>query len=325
MRTVNGVELPRVLTAPQAARLGLTRAKIRTELRRGNWQRLASGILLTRPDEPSRADWAEAGVAVAGEGSAVTGWDALRAIGLGGRTPPDTPPVVLMPRGLSRQVGQVRLRTTRRPYSWRLLPADCSTMPLTPVVATARAVADAALEFHDTGSARAVVTSAVQRRACSVDELLAELATAPRRDSAALRRAVADAVAGARSAAESYASGRLARAAVPAFELNVPIVRPGEPRYVVDVLWRALRAALEIDSREFHLSERGWQRTLARHNTLTRLGLAVVHYPPSATRARGWPGEVAGWLHARAAELGVPYPRGRGVLPGTPAPFVLGS
>jgi hypothetical protein len=99
-----------VLTPPQAAALGLSRSRIRTEIRRGNWQRLAPGVLLTRPDEPTRADWAEAGTALAGRTAAVTGWDALRARGLGDRTAPPGLPLVLMRSGLSRAVGGVRLR-----------------------------------------------------------------------------------------------------------------------------------------------------------------------------------------------------------------------
>ncbi len=325
MRTVNGYQLPRILTAAQAGRLGLTRARTRTELRRGNWQRLASGVLLTRPDEPTRADWAEVGVALAGPGAAVTGWDALRAAGFGERTaPPPSPPVVLARAGMNRVVGGVRLRRTSRPYTARTVPAAADLLPLTPVVSPARAVADAALEYRDRAAVRALVTSAIQRRACRLDELLAELAGVPRNRSAGLRSALADAADGARSVAEARAARCLARAPVPGFELNVPIVRGGRVLYVVDVLWRALRAALEIDSREYHFAEADWKATMARHNTLTGLGLAVTHYPPSAVARPGWAEQVRAWLAGRAAELGVPMPRTRGVLAGgAPAPFAV--
>lgn len=76
---------------------------------------------------------------------------------------------------------------------------------------------------------------------------------------------------------------------------------------VADVLWRDLRAVLEIDSREFHLSEAEWKATMQRHNRLTSAGLALTHYPPSATGDPAWPDEVARWLHHRARELGVRY------------------
>lgn len=108
---------------------------------------------------------------------------------------------------------------------------------------------------------------------------------------------------GARSAAEAAAAAaaaRLGRGGVPPFELNVPVVdEQGELIFVVDVLWRELRAALEIDSREYHFSETDWLATLDRHNELTRYGLAVSHYAPSIVtkRGAGWVAEVDDWLH----------------------------
>jgi hypothetical protein len=304
----NGFELPRVLTAPQASRLNITPGRIRTEVRRGNWQRLASRIVLARPDEPTGADWAEVGVALAGRGAAVTGWDALRARGLGDRVPPGPLVLVLSPRGLNRVVGGVRLRRTDRPFVRTQVSVHSATLPLAPIVATARAVADAALEYQDADRVRALVTSAVQRRACRIEDLLAELRAGPRNGSRLLRLALVDAIDGARSAAEATAVGKLRRAPVPSFELNVPIFdAPGRLMYVVDVLWRELRTVLEIDSREYHFSERAWKATMDRHNQLTRRGLAVTHYPPSAVTKRGWTGEVVDWLTERAAELGVRY------------------
>jgi hypothetical protein len=117
-------------------------------------------------------------------------------------------------------------------------------------------------------------------------------------------------------------------ARVPAFELNVPIVRNGKVIVVVDALWRTLRAALEIDGREYHFSEQEWKATMRRHNALTRFGLALTHYPPSEIfdRASGWTNDVRDWLAARSAEIGVPLPRQRGVLrppAAGPTPFVI--
>ena len=65
-------------------------------------------------------------------------------------------------------------------------------------------------------------------------------------------------------------------------------------------------AVLEIDGREYHLSEAHWKATMARHNRLIKAGYAVTHYPPSAIRDGGlaWVAEVDDWLRARALELG---------------------
>jgi hypothetical protein len=193
-----------------------------------------------------------------------------------------------------------------------------------------RAVADHALDCRDLGAIRTVIGAAVQRRHCTVPELLAEYEAGPRNRSKLLRLALADAADGARSAAEATASRRLARGPVPPFELNVPIVdEQGRLLYIVDTLWRELRAALEIDSREYHFGIEEWESTLERHNELTRYGLAITHYPPRLVTHRGstFVPDVSDWLLRRAEELRVPLPAGSGIrrppLGEPPPPFVV--
>lgn len=326
MRRFNGFELPRVLLPPQAEALGITRARARTELRRGNWQRLASGILLTRPDEPTRSDWAQVGVALAPTGAAVTGWDVVRLHGIGDREPPGTHVLVVSSRGMHRVVGGVRIVRSARPYRYVVTAPGPGRWAEVPLVSTTRAVVDTALADSSRTRVRALVTSAVQRRACRLEDLLAELGAAPRRGSHNLRLALADARDGARSVAEARAVGKLRRADVPAFELNVPVVIGGRVRFYVDVLWRELRAGLEIDGREYHFTEREWLATIARHNELVAGGLALQHAAPSVVNRSDWAGGISEWLRARAADLGVPYCRGGVIAPPpgrTPPPLVL--
>ncbi len=170
----------------------------------------------------------------------------------------------------------------------------------------ARAVADTALYQRWLGSVRAMVAAAVQHGLCSVEELTDQLAACPRNNSALLRRALGELADGARSAAEVVATDYLRRADVPPFELNAPIMDRGQLVAIADVLWRELRAVLEIDSREFHFSASDWQATMRRHNRLVRMGYAVTHYPPSAV-GPAWTVEVESWLRARARELALPY------------------
>lgn len=301
------IDLPRVLTPSIALACGISPARQRTELRRGRWRRLAQGVLLTRPDEPSRADWAQAGLAIVGAHGALSGWDVARLVGLGSHTPPSPDVLVLTTRGESRRVGQVWIRKVAPPLAFRCSAAEDPVLPLVQVAPLPRAVIDTALIDRRARSVRALITSAVQRELCSVEELTEQLRMAARRNSAAARRALEDAAAGARSVAEAEAARQLRAGDVPPFELNVPIVHAGRVIAVADVLWRALRAVLEIDSREFHLSEAEWKATMRRHNRLTSTGLALTHYPPSTTRRPGWVDEVARWLRGRACELGRPY------------------
>jgi hypothetical protein len=301
------IDLPRVLSPTLADACGISRARVRTELCRGRWRRLAQGVVLTRPDEPTRTDWAHAGLLVAGHRSALTGWDVVRLVGLGARAPAHRDILVLTTIGGSRRVGQAWIRQVAPPLATRLTSADDPQLPLVQVTLLARAIVDTAIAAARPRPVRALVTSAIQRELCSVEDLCEQAIRAPRRHSAALTLALADAVAGARSVAEAEAAQRLRVGDIPPFELNVPIIRAGARIAVADVLWRDLRAALEIDSREFHFSEADWKATGARHNRLTSAGLALTHYPPSATGDPGWVDEVAQWLRGRAHELGVPF------------------
>ncbi len=287
-------------------RLAISRSRMRTELRNRRWQALAAGVVLTRPDEPTREDWADVGVLLAGRGSAVTGWDAVRARGIGDPGPPNRLVTVLSPDITGRVVGGVRIRRTDRPFETTVQPLGAPLEHL-PLAALPRAVTDAALDYRTLGPVRALVSAAVQRRHCAVPDLLAEYSAGPRNNSRLLRIALADLLDGARSAAEAAAVRKLGRGGVPAFEVNVSIVdAAGRLLRVVDLFWRALRAVIEIDSRAFHFSEADWQATLARHNELTRHGLALLHYAPRAVTARGstFVTEVAAWLRVARRRVG---------------------
>jgi hypothetical protein len=298
-----------VLTASTARRLGITRAAVRHGIARHGWRPLARGLVLTVPGDPTRADWALAGLAVAGTSSALSGWDALRLLGHGmaARTPPSDDVLILVRHGANHRLGAARIRVTPRPFTRWCTSVHDPTLPLVPVASPARAVADAALQHHWLGAVRAMVAAAIQHEQCELDELANELSACPRHGSALLRRALAEIGEGARSTAEASAADYLRRAGVPLFELNAPIYdTSGQLVAVADVLWRELRAVLEIDSRAFHFKAADWQATMRRHNALVRLGYAVTHYPPSAL-GPAWADEVEVWLRARAAELGMTY------------------
>jgi hypothetical protein len=179
------------------------------------------------------------------------------------------------------------------------------------VVSAARALADAALHIDHLAPVRAMATTAIQRRLCDVEQLRAELEASPRNGSAHLRTSLQDILAGARSVAEAEAIALLTDACLPPFEVNAAVHdAAGNLVAVVDVLWRKLRFAVEIDSREFHFSERDWHETMRRHNRLSGLGYAVAHYAPSDIRQRkaGWAREVGHALRARADELNLCWP-----------------
>jgi hypothetical protein len=325
------VDLPRVLSTRDARNLGMSKDAMEHAIAAFGWQRLTRGFLLTAPGSPTRADWINVGLALAAPTGAISGWDAIRMVGLGEKTPPAAAALVLAREGENRVVGGVRIRPTTRPFTTWLLPGEHPDHPYCHVASVARAVADTARQYRQFRAVRALVTSAVQRKRCTAEDLISELELGPRNHSAHLRRAVADLRAGARSVAEAEAIDILRRSPVPRFEANVPIVTVSG-RHVADAdcLWRELRAVLEIDSRQFHFEEEDWEATMARHSVLGRYGLAVDHCSPKQIRRDNtvWARGVEQWLRARAADLQVAYRPAKDPLvlpavPGKPAPFVV--
>ena len=324
-----GVELPRVIRSRDLPRFDLSVAATRTQLERGRWQRLSHGFVLTVSTAPTRLDWAAMGLLIAGGRGALSGWDAARLYGLVRPQLPSSalPVLVLAPGTVGQQRrGPLLVRSTSRSFGVRLTATGQIEFPGSPLATPARVVADTASYYKSLDMVRAIVAASVQQGLCGVDDLADELSSARRNGYALLRRALSEVGDGARSVAEVQALRSLRKAELPDFELNVPLVNSsGRAVAVADVLWRELRAVLEIDSREFHFSERDWKKTMARHNLLTAAGMTVVHYPPSRIiRDDSWLAEVRAWLHGRAAALGVDYVAGT-VRAGGSEAFQLGA
>jgi hypothetical protein len=148
----------------------------------------------------------------------------------------------------------------------------------------ARAVADASRELGSLREVRAVTADAVQRRACRLDQLVEELACAPTRGSAWLRRALAEVADGVRSVAEGdlrdlIIQGRLPR---PMFNPRLYLGRTflAQP----DAWWPEAGVAAEVNSREWHLSPEDWERTQARQALMGRHGIIVLPFTPRQVR-----------------------------------------
>lgn len=226
-----------------------------------------------------------------------------------------------MRSGHNRVIGGLRLRPSRRPVKYTEVSPLDELLPSARVAHTARAVADTSLMCSSLASVRAFATQAVQRGLCTPDQLLCELEDGPRNGSRWLRRVLEEINEGARSISEAELADLMCAAGLPAFELNVPLIdEHGRHIATADVLWRALRAVLEVDSKEHHFLEPHWRSTMRRHNVLTRYTVAVTHYAPIEFRDRPARvmAEIDAWLAARAVELGIPYPPPPPDSPGSP-------
>jgi very-short-patch-repair endonuclease len=288
--------LPRVISRAEALRRGLSDDAVERRVRSGRWRRLAPRTYLTRPT-CTDDDRLAAALLFAGPGSALSGAAALWAYGV---PKIDVPPRILVlvpPTTCVRPTASVHVRRTQRRIVVALAPGPRR-------VPVERALVDHALGRRRLDDVRAVTARVVQRRLCTVAELGAELAVAPRRGSKNLRIALEEVGWGAESAPEAKAARVLRRAGITDFEQNAVITLPDGTTRRVDFYWRRLRAVLEIDSVEYHFRRADWAGTWDRHLDLSILGYAVIHRPPSALLdpAR-FVSDIRAWLAGREFDL----------------------
>jgi hypothetical protein len=267
-----------VLTREQALACGISAHGIAHRIRRGGpWLRLLPGIYLTATGAPTWDQLQTAALLHAGAGSVITGPAALCNYGIRRSQPRRVD--VLIPHERERQSAKFAAihRTRRMPetvavdLALRFAPAE-------------RAVADTVRQLADLAETRAVVAAAVQLGRCSIADLAAELRAGPVRGSARLRSVLAEVIAGIRSAPEGDLRDLIRKSGLPQ-----PLYNPR--LYVGDVFlaqpdawWPEYGVAVEVDSREWHLSPADWERTMARHRRMSAAGIIVLHISPRQLR-----------------------------------------
>lgn len=237
-------------------------------------------VYLTNTTQPSPRQRAIAALLYAGPGAALTGVSGLGGYGLR-YLPVDSYVRVVVPA--DRQVRSrdfVKVHRTTR----------CDPQPRRsgPLVACrpARAIADAATWCAELRAVRAMVAEAVQCGLVTIDELAAEVRERARAGSGLLRGVIAEVDAGARSAPEAELHALLARSPIlPPLSLNPELVAPDGCRLPTPDAWLAeVGIAIEVDSRDYHLSPADWERTMRRRNVFAEYGALVLHFPPTQIR-----------------------------------------
>jgi hypothetical protein len=259
---------------------GVSPAAVKWMVRTGRWQRILTGIYATFTGALGADHRLVAAALHGGPDSQITGAAALRWHKF--RYVPQSEFVhVLVPHTVRRNSSGfvVVNRTTRLDGLSKLRPAF-------QICSVARAVADAARASTDLGDVRACVAESVQRRLTTVRDLFVELDDGPLRDSGLLRRALADIAAGARSAPEADLRDVLSTSKIlPTVLWNPRLTTAEGVRLPTPDGWIAeVGIALEVDSREYHLTPEGWQRTIRRHNLLSQHGALVLHFTPAQVR-----------------------------------------
>jgi very-short-patch-repair endonuclease len=267
-----------VITRRQALECGLGHDTIhRWALSGGPWQRLLPGVYLAVTGTPTINQKDMAALLYGGPGATLTGPSALRRHGMRIQQPEMID--VLIPASRPRQSsGFVRLRQTRR-----LPPQVCYEGPVQYALA-ARAVADAARDMQELAAVRAVVAAAVQTRRCTVEQIEAELRAGPVHGSALLRTALAEVAQGTRSAPEADLFELIKKGGLPEPLFNPRLFVGQEFLASPDAWWPDYAIAVEVDSREWHLSPESWEKTMRRHARMTARGILVLHFSPRQIR-----------------------------------------
>jgi very-short-patch-repair endonuclease len=269
-----------LITRRQALQRGMTPSALRHRLRPGGpWQRLLPGVFLAVTGAPTSDQQDVAALLYAGPGSLLTGPAALRRWGV--PAPAVRPSLidVLVPVGNKRQSGGfVQIHRTAR------LPEAAYTAGPLRLAPLERAVADTARGPIRLGDVRALVATVIQHGRCTPTELAAELSAGPTQGSALLRTAIGDVCAGTRSNPEADLRDLLRRAKLPEPMFNPKLYLSADFIASPDAWWEAAGVAVEVDSREYHLSPADHERTLARHARMSACGITVLHFTPRQLR-----------------------------------------
>jgi hypothetical protein len=273
-----------LITRKQALAVGLTDHALRHRLRPGGpWQAILPGIYIASTGTPTIGQAEMAALLYGGPDSVITGTAALRAHRIRGAESELVD--VLIPATRQRKnTAFIRLhRTTRLPeQTWQFGPLRYA-LP-------ARAVADAVRDLTSLRDVRAVVADAVQRGQCGLPDLFTELTAGAHGKSALFRRALADVADGVASAAEGDLKDLLTKSGLPMPLFN-PMLFAGE-EFVAkpDAWWPEFGIAVEVDSREWHMSPEDHANTLARGRRMAMHQIIVLRVTPKQIRAK--PAEV---------------------------------
>jgi hypothetical protein len=268
-----------VVSREQASGCGISESALRSRIRRGGpWQRLLPGVYLTATGVPTWEQRQVAALLHCGPDGLITGPAALLNYQLQRSVPCIVDVLVPLERQRTSQAF-VRVHRTRRMPTSAICDGPLRFVP------PERAAADTARALADRVAARAVIASAVQRGSCTIAQLAAELHDGPIHGSAHLRAVLAEVIAGIRSVPEGDLRMLIIRAGLPEPLYNARLYIGDMFLAQPDAWWPQYGVAVEVDSREWHLSPADWEQTMARHQRMGAAGIVVVHVSPRQLRA----------------------------------------
>jgi len=281
-------------------RLGVSRHYARSQARARRWRRVHAGVWCAYTGPLTFMSRCAAALAALGDTAALDGPSAAAVLGFRrGRV--DGPVHVVIPHGTRRRsLPSVVVRQSRT-----LTDRSCVFRNGLRVVRIERAVlAMAAKRGTD---AAAVVTEAVQQGLTVAERLRGTLlALGNVAGRSHLLEAIGDADGGSRSGLEVLFMRIIRRARLPVPVQNFGLVVDGR-RLWLDVCYPALRIAVEIDGKAYHLFSEDWENDLDRQNALVLDGWLVLRF--SARAIRGHPDDVARRVAKAVAERSASIPQ----------------
>jgi hypothetical protein len=267
-----------VVSRVQLLGLGMSDKALEHRIRPGGpWQVMLPGVYLAETGSPSLLHKEMAAVLYAGSGSVITGSAAMFHYGL---RPPSLDMIdVLIPgERRRRSVSFVQVQRTLR------MPLRVSTRGPLQFALVARAVMDTARTLRNVRDVRAVIADAMQQGRCTLRQLADELSEGPVRHSALPRGVLGEVRQGIRSTVEGDLLDLIKSARLPMPVLN-PNLYVGE-QFIArpDAWWPDAGVAVEVDSREWHLSPADWEKTMARHDLMLSVGILALHFSPRQLR-----------------------------------------
>lgn len=214
----------------------------------------------------------------AGPGSVITGPAALTKHRI--RAPKTRCVDVLIPHDRRRRsLDFVRVTRTSRMPGMLFCDGPISYVP------PERAVGDTVRVLRDLSEVRAVVADGVQRGTVLTWQLAEELIRGPVQGSAGFRRVLGEVADGVRSSAEGDLRTLIKRERLPDPMYNPRLYSGDRFIAVPDAWWPDAGVAVEIESRQWHLSPGDWEQTMARAARMGSYGIVVLHFPPTRLRS----------------------------------------
>jgi len=263
-----------VVSRTQLLTLGMTDKAVEHRIRPGGpWQVMLPGVYLTETGTPSLLHKEMAAALYAGSGSVITGSAAMFHYGL---RPPrlDMIDVLIPGERRRRSISFVQVERTLR------MPLRVSTRGPLQFALVARAVMDTSRTLRNVREVRAVIADAMQQGHCTLRQLGEELGEGPIRHSALPRRVLGEVRQGIRSTVEGDLLDLIKGAHLPMPMLNPDLYLGKQFIARPDAWWPDAAVAVEVDSREWHLSPAAWEKTMARHDLMFSLGIYPLHFSP---------------------------------------------